>query len=58
MDCLRCFKKPKKSQNDADFTRPECEFLELNNIGLDNEELKILPKIKKDKITKGEIIGK
>ena len=66
MNCFKCnyqrycfCKKSKKPQCDADFTRPaDCEFLELNNLNLNEEELKVLPKIKKEQIEKGKVIGK
>ena len=41
-----------------EFTREQCEYLELNNIGMDNLELQMLPKIKASEIERKKIIGK
>ena len=53
--CL-CWKKPKRQFSD-EFNREECEFLELNNLAMDNLELQMLPKIKESQIERTKIIG-
>ena len=53
-----CCKKPKpKRQFSDEFVREQCEYLELNNIGMDNRELQMLPKIEASQIERTKIIG-
>ena len=51
-----CWKKPKRQFSD-EFQREQTEFLELNNLQMDNLELQMLPKIKESQIERTKIIG-